>query len=240
MRTEPVNENRRMMSEDERLAGVYEGYRSSEAKQRAWRAANPGNAAMLQELLARAVDVAAAELDGPGRVLDAGCGGGRWLEALARHGVREERLHGVDLLPGRVSVARRRVPGADVREADIRALPYPDAHFALVLLFTALSSLACEEAVRDAVREARRVMEPAGLVLVYEPRVRNPINRSTVHVKRAPLAGELGAPVSVTPLTLLPPLARRLGRLTGRAYPVLARGPLRTHALSAFRPRGPA
>jgi ubiquinone/menaquinone biosynthesis C-methylase UbiE len=79
-------------------------------------------------------------------------------------------------------------------------------------------------------RECARVLAPGGRVLVYDVRRPNPANRATRRFDPAELA-EAGLSVrSDAPLTVLPPLARRLGGATARAYPLLARvPPLLTH-----------
>jgi ubiquinone/menaquinone biosynthesis C-methylase UbiE len=165
-------------------------------------------------------------------VLDVGCGTGWLLEALARESVEPSRLHGVEALGARAEAAAQRVPGAQVRTADARELPYESGRFELVTLVTVLSSMPDSEAVAAALREARRVASPTGLVLVYEPRLPNPFNRNTRTVSQQELEAGLGPVVAARTLTGLPPLARRLGRAAPRLYPPLARvAP--THRLTA-------
>lgn len=60
------------------------------------------------------------------RVLDAGCGPGhdsKWFHA------RGFQVIGVDLSTGMLAEARRRAPGVDFRQADLRRLDFPDAYF---------------------------------------------------------------------------------------------------------------
>lgn len=169
-----------------------------------------------------------------GEILDLGCGTGWLLEALAREGVEPPRLHGVEALAARAEAAARRVPGAQVRTADARDLPYESDRFGLVALVTVLSSMPDEAAVAAALREARRVAAPTGVVLVYEARLPNPLNRRTRLVSRRELEEGLGPATEQRSLTGLPPLGRRLGRAAPRLYPLLARvAP--THRLTAHR-----
>jgi SAM-dependent methyltransferase len=224
-----------MSDERTRVDAVYSRYRASELKQRAWAADNPGNQALRAELLAKLLELAEPQLEGDGDVLDAGCGTGHWLAALADHGVAPARLHGVDI---RADGLTRR-PGlpaeVELRREDVRDLPYPDGSFALVLLFTTLSSLASGEDVLRALREARRVRAPGGRVLVYEPRVPNPLNRATRWIRRAALEEGLGGPVTRRRVTPVPPLLRLAGRRAPSAIPALMRARFpRTHALWAF------
>ncbi len=191
--------------EPDRVADVYAGYGSSARKRRAWDAANPGNAAIRDQL----ADTALAAIGGAeGDLLDAGCGTGWWLARLRASGVAAERLHGLDVLAARAEAAAAAVPGADVRTGDVRALPYEDGRFAAVFLFTVLSSLAGQSDVAAAVAEARRVLAPGGALVVWEPRVPNPLNRHTRLVR----ARELGPGVESRTLTPLPWLIRRAPR----------------------------
>lgn len=222
--------------ETERLEATWNRYARSFRRRRAWSAANPGNRVIRAELLS---ELAAA--GGPvlrrGPVLDVGCGGGWLLRALAESGGPPERLTGVDLRRERLRAASEALPGARFELADARELPFPDSGFAAVTMLTTLSSLPDRESVVRAVGEGLRVLAPGGVLLVYEPRMPNPVNRATRRVGRAELREATGRSPSVeATLTVLPPLARRLGPLTPRGYPLLAAVPaLRTHRLTAFR-----
>jgi SAM-dependent methyltransferase len=228
-------EGRQEAASARRLRRVYGGYARSERKRRAWAAGNPGNAAIRAELAELALRRAARHLDRDGAIVDLGCGGGWWLGELVQAGVAPERLHGVDLLAGRLQRARVAAPGADVRPADVRALPFEDAGFELAFAFTVLSSLPDAASVEAALGEASRILSPGGLLLCYEPRIPNPLNRETRLISIGELRTGLGGELEVTPLTLLPALARRLGPRTARLYPRLARArPLLTHRLVAW------
>lgn len=218
-----------------RTEEVYSGYLRSRRKRRAWAADNPGNAAIRRELLTAVLEIAAPELGGSGRVLDLGCGTGWWLRSLAGAGVEPARLEGVEVLPARVGAAREAVPGARIRLGDIRKLE-TEGDFALVLLFTVLSSLPSAAEVRTALGEARRALAPGGLLLVYEPRVANPLNRHTRRLSDGDLDAAGLEPRTQRSLTLVPALARRLGARTEARYQRLSRlAPLRTHRLIAYR-----
>jgi len=224
-----------MEDEAERVGAVYEGYGRSARRARSWSAANAGNRLIREEIVA-AIRAAAPELDRPpGDILDIGCGTGWWLRELAAAGVPPGRLHGVDLLRPRVEAARGALPGAEIREGDARALPWPDASFWLVTLFLVLSSEDSAESQRRSLAEARRVLAPGGHLFVWEPRVPNPGNRATRHVSRRTLGRALGPGLRVTKVTVLPPLARRLVR-SREGYARLGRtGALCTHRLAHLR-----
>ncbi len=206
-------------------------------KRRAWSPANAGNRAIRDEL-ARAA-LAEAPLPRSGDVLDAGCGSGWWLRRLAAEGMAPGRLHGVDLLDERLRAAAAACPGAAITKGDVTRLPYEDRRFAAVFLLTVLSSLPDREAIRRALGEARRILVPGGSLVIWEPRVPNPLNRHTRLVTRADLRAATGLEPRSRTLTVLPPLSRRLGRATAALYPPLARVPaLRTHRLHVLTAPG--
>jgi ubiquinone/menaquinone biosynthesis C-methylase UbiE len=174
----------------------------------------------------------------PLTALDIGCGTGWWLERIAVTGARPEDLHGIDRSETRVHAARQRIPGADIRQGDAQELPWPDESFNLVLLMLVLSSVGDLAAVRQVLSEARRVTAPFGSVLIWEPRVPNPWNRSTQLIRLATVRESLGDKTRVRSLTLLPQLARHLGPKTTSRYQSLARIPvLRSHRLFIYERR---
>jgi SAM-dependent methyltransferase len=205
-----------------RLEAIYGKYATSRRKRRNWSALNRGNVAIRRELLGSVLELASELLEGEGEILDVGCGSGWLLAELAAQGVEQRRLHGVDLIQGRLADARRRLPDADIRSADARSLPFEDERFELVTLLTVLSSMPGDDSVGRALREVGRVASPTGIVLCYEPRLSNPFNRSTVAIRDQRLAAALGPPSRSRKLTGFPPLARRLGPLTAHLYPALA------------------
>lgn len=215
---------------------VYSEYSRNARKQRAWSANNPGNVAIRSELVDHLMRRIGPELAGTGAILDAGCGTGWWLRALADAGVAPERLHGIDIQPQRVADARRAVPGAKIEAGDAERLPFPDESFAVVVQLTLLSSLGSHGAIRKALGEGMRVLAPGGLLLVYEPRVPNPLNRHTLLVRDSDLDAAGISPREQSSLTLVPALARRLGGGTQSRYARLSRLPmLRTHRLIFYR-----
>jgi ubiquinone/menaquinone biosynthesis C-methylase UbiE len=217
---------------------VYSGYARSRRKRRAWAADNPGNAAIRAELLDHLLRLAGPEIAGTDTILDAGCGRGWWLRALIDAGVDAGRLHGIDIQPERVKAAREAAPGAEIQVGDARNLRLPDESCAVVLQLTLLSSLGSHRAIREALGEGMRVLAPGGLMLVYEPRVPNPLNRHTLLLRDEDLDAAGIIRREQISLTLVPALARRLGRRTQERYEHLARLPfLRTHRLIAYRSR---
>ena len=221
--------------EARRVAKIYAAYRRSPRRRRAWSAVNPGNVAIREELLKRILEVAALQIAGTGRILDAGCGTGYWLERMVASGVAPERLAGVDVLAHRLRARPTLPAGMELRQADVRALPYEDATFDVVLMLTVLSSLETRSDVVRAAEEAARVLSRGGMLVVYEPRLPNPLNRATRRFRASELVGVLGSPRQNHTVTLLPAVARRLGRRGVGLYPRLVHvSPLRSHRLSVW------
>ncbi|HWH44944.1 MAG TPA: class I SAM-dependent methyltransferase [Thermoleophilaceae bacterium] len=226
---------KRSLSERERVGRIYAGYAASEAKRRAWSGRNPGNLAIRAELTGALTDLLGGDL-AEACVLDVGCGSGWLLEALHAAGVAPASLHGIDILETRIDAARLRLPAANLRVGDCRSLPWGDGAFSLVTLVTVLSSLASNADVDETLAEARRTLAPGGLLAVYEPRLPTPFNGATRRVAARRLSRVLGMPASRRTLTLLPPLARRLGERAPGAYRMLVAIPaLRSHALTVWR-----
>ena len=92
------------------------------------------------------------------RVLDVGCGAGRFCRVAADRGAR---VSGIDATPALIEVARQRVLGGDFRTGEMEALPWPDDAFDLV---TGFNSFFIAADTVNALREARRVARPGGRV----------------------------------------------------------------------------
>jgi ubiquinone/menaquinone biosynthesis C-methylase UbiE len=133
--------------------------------------------------------------------------------------------------------ARKRLPQAELIEANAEELPFPESVFDLVGLFTVLSSIGAPDVRRNIANEAIRVLRPGGAVLWYDMRVANPWNRHVQPVSRAALERLFpGFALAVVPMTLVPQVARRLGPLTSVLLPLLHALPfLRTHWLGILR-----
>jgi len=112
-----------------------------------------------RRVLARAIE----RLDLPenARILDAGCGSGRNIVDLARHGV----VTGVELSGTSVELARARATG-EVVEGSVMDMPFDDASFDLTVSLDVIEHL--EDDV-GALRELRRVTKPGGALLVTVP-----------------------------------------------------------------------
>jgi SAM-dependent methyltransferase len=103
----------------------------------------------------------AAVLDGcapvsGARMLDVGCGSGMFCGAAQERGLVPA---GIDAAEPLLAIARERFPGIRFDQGEMESLPYPDASFDLV---TGNNSFQYAADPVAALREARRVMKPAG------------------------------------------------------------------------------
>jgi ubiquinone/menaquinone biosynthesis C-methylase UbiE len=203
-------------------------------KQRAWSLANPGNQAIRADL----VDALRTLLDQApaGPLLDVGCGTGWWLRTLVELGSAPSSLAGIDRDAARLEHAAASLPGVDLRVENALRLPFAHASFTAVTMLLLLSSLESPAAALRAAQEGARVLAPGGVLLVWDVRVANPGNQSTVTPPWRQLTEQTGQVLQRRTITLNPWLARRLGRRTPTAYPRLARfAGLRSHRLLAVR-----
>ena len=99
------------------------------------------------------------------RVLDAGCGAGYGSAELADVA---ESVTGIDIAPVAVEYARAHYaqPNLAFEEASCTQLPFADGAFDLVVAFEVIEHL---ENWRDFLQELRRVLAPAGQVIVSTP-----------------------------------------------------------------------
>lgn len=100
-------------------------------------------------------------------VVDIGCGGGALVRALVARGAR---VTGVEISEEQLAAAVARDDGGGARYLVGRAqhLPLEDASVDVAVFMRTLHHVPPDE-LGDALREARRVLRPAGVVYVAEP-----------------------------------------------------------------------
>ena len=109
------------------------------------------------------------------RVLDCGCGAGRFAQMAVDRGAS---VAGIDAAKELIEIAAERTPEGDFRVGDLEALPWPDNSFDVVTGFSAFQF--ADDKVR-ALTEARRVsrgpvavvipsrVSESGITLVFKP-----------------------------------------------------------------------
>jgi SAM-dependent methyltransferase len=105
-----------------------------------------------------------ADLHAGLRLLDVGCGTGGFLRWALDHG-RFESVAGVDIASAALDLAAEQVPGAELRQAPLDALPFADCAFDLVVANDVLQHVE-EWDVRASLQEAHRVLAPSGVLLL--------------------------------------------------------------------------
>lgn len=108
-----------------------------------------------------------AEVKGPPRLLDLGCGGGRNVGVLEETGLG---FYGMDFALRPLAAARAREGGRRLRlvQGSISdALPFKTGMFSTVTAFTAIENIVEDAQLRLLGEEVRRVLCPGGLFCVY-------------------------------------------------------------------------
>lgn len=94
------------------------------------------------------------------KILDAGCGEGRFCRMLAERGAR---VTGIDITAALIEEARRRHPDGEYTVGHVETLPYDDATFDLLVSYVVLLDV---KDFRAAIREMARVLKPGGRAAV--------------------------------------------------------------------------
>jgi SAM-dependent methyltransferase len=203
---------------------------------------NPRALIFQRELESRILELLMEKRIGPlaaARVLDVGCGEGRWLRRFVQWGASPANLAGVDLLPERIAAAHETCPSA-VRLFCCNAgeLPFAVQSVDIISCMTVFSSILASS-LRDAVAaEILRVLRPGGIVVWYDFFVDNPANPDVRGVGKAEIARLFsGCDVELARITVAAPLGRAVATLPF-VYAALARCRIFcTHYLGWIRKR---
>ena len=124
--------------------------------------------------------------------LDAGCGDGRYLAALAGLGPPPQRIVGIDIAESILETARRATAAVgidpELLRANLERLPLGDAEFDLAVSIQVLEHLVDPAA---GLRELGRVLKPGGTLLLSTDNSRNLITR-TLNAPRWAVARVVG------------------------------------------------
>jgi len=217
-------------SDDEirRIERAYTHYDTTPTEQAKRHPSNPGNILMRRErerLLGAMVKQRLGAWLEMARVLDAGCGRGDWLAWLNRLGVSAANLHGVDLLEDRIAAAREAHPTFDFVRGN--AEEFTDgAPYDLIICATVFSSILDDGMASRLALNLTSLLAPRGAIVWYDVRYRNSRNPRTRPLTRQAIRALFpGFVLDLHAITVLPPIARRLGWASSVMYPVLASVP---------------
>lgn len=224
----------------DRIRAVYAEYARDGGRGRLWDLSNRGYARFRGESQRAIAHLVAAELPGGGRVLDVGCGTGELAEAV-RQLRPDVDWTGVDLLREAIELAMAAHPWASWLHSTADELPFREDGFDAAIASTLFSSLPSEPLAAAVASEIARVLKRHGALVWYDLRYGNPANRAVHGVSSRDIMRLFpGWELHLRSMTLMPPLARRLGVLTPVLYPVLSSlPPLRSHLIGRLYPPAP-
>jgi SAM-dependent methyltransferase len=226
-----AEENQARAEELESIRATYAGYANS-GRDRIWSSSNPGFRRLLEQRNGGLIELLQASVPRNGLVLDAGCGRGE-LAGLVHEQRPDISWTGVDLLEESIAAAQDSFPWARWVAGSADAIPLPDATYDAVVAEMLFSSLPTQALERGVARELERLLKPGGWLIWYDLRRNSPWNKAVHGINARDLQLLFpGWPTKLTPMTLAPPLARRLGGRGGRVYRALDAIPwLRSHLI---------
>jgi SAM-dependent methyltransferase len=172
------------------------------------------------------------------KILEVGCGTGKWLRDLIGWGANPGDLHGVELLEASASRARRLCPAEVTIEcgnaAELRMAPNT---FDIILQAAVFTGVLDESMKRAMAAEMLRVLRPGGVILWYDFCFSNPQNPYVQPMGQDEI-GRLfpGCSIELRRVSLASPLVRLLAARSSKMCWMLSRIPaLCTHYLGALR-----
>lgn len=110
----------------------------------------------------------ARRFGGSARLLEVGCGNGLLLSKL-RERFPSIGLTGLDYSPDMLALAAgRELDDCDLRQGDVRTLPFPSAAFDVIVSERCLINILDEEGQREGLEELHRVLRPGGYLVFIE------------------------------------------------------------------------
>jgi len=97
------------------------------------------------------------------KILDLGCGNGRWLELFRK---KKVDYIGVDFSERLIEIAKRNYPQTKFQTADVLNLPFPSDYFDKIYNIAVLHHIPSEELRRQSLEEAKRILKPGGVLIL--------------------------------------------------------------------------
>jgi hypothetical protein len=134
-----------------------------------------------------------------------------------RLGIAWKDIYANELLEDRVGILKENLPMSVIHPGNALDLDYKE-HFDIVFQSTVFTSVLSPEVKRQLAEKMLDMTRPGGMVLWYDFRFNNPSNKDVRGISRKEIRQLFGtACIDFYPVTLAPPVGRRLGRL----YPVI-------------------
>lgn len=118
-----------------------------------------------------------------GKVLDAGCGSGKWISLLE---TLSEEYIGIDLSEEQIKEARKKINKSNsiLQIGDLENLNFPDNSFDFVISSWALGTITLKEKREKVVQELKRVLKPNGTIYLIENDSVGEFEQLRGHIKR--------------------------------------------------------
>ncbi len=105
------------------------------------------------------------------KILDVGCGYGRTLNELYKHGFKN--LKGIDYSQGMINKGLRLYPYLNILKNDGEKIPFPDNEFDSVILIGVLTSNYKDEEQENLISEIFRVLKNNGILYIADFLINN-------------------------------------------------------------------
>ena len=152
------------------------------------------------------------------QILDVGCGNAAWLREFIKYGAAPKNLFGIDLLDERVKNARIISPNISISQANAENIHFKNRKFNIILQTTIFTSILNNAMRINIAKEMLRLLKNDGLIIWYDFRYNNPNNPDVQGIEKKEIISLFpNCTYSFHKTTLLPPLARILGRISFNA-----------------------
>lgn len=100
------------------------------------------------------------------KILEAGCGDGRWVRALYKLNIS---VYGIDFAVNGLKVIKDSCPEANIVQGDIRYLPFRNGIFDLILSWGVMEHFENVKEIDVALQESYRCLKSGGVLVVSVP-----------------------------------------------------------------------
>ena len=102
------------------------------------------------------------------RILDIGCGDGRWLRRFLDYDAEPQDVIGIDISNARFEIGQRKNPLVRMIQTDGISFPFADASFDLITQFVTFSMIGTFALRKHTAEEMCRVLKPGGYIFWWD------------------------------------------------------------------------